>query len=88
MALRALQRLLVLLDAPISAVSVVLPLKGLGLFFVPAGYDRGIAPDVFAIFVNQLIIGIPTYLVIFWLAGKLWRLIGSGRAKRASFRAA
>jgi hypothetical protein len=66
---------LVFLDLPISAVSLALPFKGLWLFFVPPYHDRGIAPDFFQIFLRQLAIGVPTYLLIFWLASKLFRMM-------------
>jgi uncharacterized membrane protein YhaH (DUF805 family) len=77
--LRGLQRAVAFLDVPISAVGLVLPFKGAWLFFVPANHDRGVAPDLFAILINQAIIGIPTYLAIFWAIAKLSAFARSGR---------
>lgn len=66
---RLFQRALVWFDAPISAVGLFLPIKGAWLFF-SRGQDRGVAPDLFAMLTNQLLIGIPTYLMLFWLLSK------------------
>lgn len=79
--LRSIQRAAVLLDAPISAVGLLLPFKGVWLFFVPPNFDRGIAPELFPIMLDQLIIGIPTYLAIFWALARLSRLVRSSRPK-------
>ena len=69
---RLFQRMLIWFDAPISAVGLLLPFQGAWLFFVPIGDDRGINPDVFGILANQLLIGVPTYLAIFWLVAKAY----------------
>ncbi len=77
--LRILQRTIAFLDLPISAVGLLLPFKGAWLFFVPPNHDRGIAPDLFGILMNQVLIGVPTYLAVFWLVRRVARLAGARR---------
>ncbi len=77
--LRILQRTIAFLDLPISAIGLLLPFKGAWLFFVPPNHDRGIAPDLFRILMNQVLIGVPTYLAVFWLVRRLARLAGARR---------
>jgi len=86
--LRVLQQVIAFLDVPISAVGLLLPFKGAWLFFVPPNHDRGVAPDLFGILVNQVLIGVPIYLAAFWLTSKLLKFAGARRQRREVARVA
>ena len=65
-----LYRVITLLDVPISAAGRILPLqcRGLWLFWPdPDILCRGVGPDTGRLLLNQVLIGTPTYVAIFYL---------------------
>ena len=84
--LRALLEAVAYLDAPISTVGLLLPsgMRGVWLFW-PAKdvLCRSVGPDAAVLLVNQVLIGIPTYVGIFYLPLLVRTLVRRYRARRA-----
>jgi hypothetical protein len=67
--LDTLYRLLTFLDVPVSAVGRLFPLqwRGMWLFWPdPDILCRGVAPDTGRMLLNQVLIGTPTYVAVFY----------------------
>ena len=83
--LDTLYRLLTYLDVPVSAVGRLLPLqcRGMWLFWPDPGIlCRGVAPDTGRMLFNQVLIGTPTYVVLFYFPNLVYAMSQRLRRRR------